>query len=202
MRLYNMVDASVPGAPLPKGTDILCAYIGDAHEPGAPDTPYIWTPGDCNRYVHPHGDLYRGPHIRIMPIYTKSYADDPISDGINALEAMSAYGWTMGKGRILWWDAELLIDEEYCNALALHCMRDGVRLGKYGSASTIEHDPPVPGGTWFAKWQKHRPPAIPRDYGDAWQWASPLQTGGSWDLTIATRFVYEHAGRGPRRITG
>lgn len=199
MQYYNGADASTPGAPLPKGTSILFVYIGEKNKAGAPDTPHIWTGAECNLYLDADSDLYGGPHLRICPVYTKDFADDPGLDAQNAIEAMQDLGWTMHIGRLLFWDSELLIDATYTDRLALECMTMGVRLGKYGSLSTINHDPPVPGGTWFAEWQNTKPASIPPGVGDAWQWASPTQVGGSWDRTIAKPFVYANCGRGIRR---
>lgn len=200
MTLYNGVDASTPGAPLPKGTTLLFGYIGAKDLSGQPDTPHIWTLTDWNRYLSPEGDLYAGPNVRPVPIYVHDYPGDPIADADNACDAMADLGWAMDLGRLLYWDAELLIDAQYTDALTVQCMKRGARLGKYGSLSTIEHDPPVPGGTWFAAYQDQKPDAVPANLGVAWQWASPTQVGGAWDLTIATSFVYANAGRGIRRI--
>ena len=197
--LYNGADASTPGAPLPRGTTILFAYIGEASKPGAPDTPHIWTPDDINRYMSPDGDLYGGPYLRVVPIYTKSYADNPVTDAINACDAMSEYGWWMAGGRLLFWDAEALVDPAYTIDLADACYERGVRLGKYGQLSAINHNPPVPGGTWFAEWGNVKPSAIPQQLGVAWQWASPAQVHGAWDRSVCDPFVYHNAGRGPRR---
>jgi hypothetical protein len=199
MHYHNGVDASTPGARIPKGVTLLSAYIGEAGKPGAPDTPYIWTAGDFNLYLSPDSDLYAGPALRVLPIYTKSYPDDPYTDAQNACDAMRELGWDMSEGRILWWDAEALIDEAYCDHLAHACAAHGARLGKYGQLSTINEDPPVPGGTWFAAWQDTKPTHIPAGVGVMWQWASTVQVGGAWNLSIARDFVYRNAGRGPRR---
>lgn len=200
MNYYNAVDASHPGAHLPKGTSILFGYIGAMDLSGKPDTPHVWTLTDWNRYLSPHGDLYAGPHVRPVPVYTHDYPGDPARDAQNAVDAMADLGWYDNVGRLLFWDAEALIDPWYTDALAVECMRRGVRLGKYGELSTIESDPPVPGGTWFAKWQDTKPTAIPASLGVAWQWASPTQAGGDWDLSICSPFVYANAGRGVRHI--
>lgn len=200
MNYVNGVDASTPGAPLPKGTGILFGYIGAKDLSGQPDTPYIWTLADWNMYLSPTGDLYRGSQVRPVPIYVHDYPGDPVADAQNAVDAMADLGWAMGIGRLLFWDAETLIDPQYTDALAVECMRFGVRLGKYGSLSTIESDPPVPGGTWFAEYQDTKPVAIPANLGVAWQWASPTQVGGAWDLSICNPWVYANAGRGIRQL--
>lgn len=200
MSYINGVDASHPGAPLPKGVGILFGYIGAKDLSGQPDTPYVWTLADWNRYLSPVGDLYAGPQVRPVPIYVHDYPGDPVADAQNATDAMADLGWDMDAGRLLYWDAELLIDASYTDALALECMKRGVRLGKYGSLDFIELDPPVPGGTWFAKYQDTKPDAIPANLGVAWQWASPAQVGGAWDLSICTSFVYANAGRGIRQV--
>lgn len=200
MTYLNGVDASQPGARLPKGVSILFAYIGAKDLSGQPDTPHIWTVDDCNRYLSPSGDLYGGPQLRIVPIYVHDYPGDPVADAQNACDAMQDMGWAMDRGRLLYWDAETLVDPQYTDALAVQCMKRGVRMGKYGSLDTIEQDPPVPGGTWFAKYQDQKPLVIPANLGVAWQWASPTQVGGDWDLSICQSFVYANAGRGIRRL--
>lgn len=200
MTLYNGVDASTPGAPLPKGTSLLFGYVGAKDLTGRPDTPHIWTLDDWNQYLSPTGTHFAGPWVRAVPIYVHDYPGDPKADANNACDAMADLGWAMNKGRLLYWDAETLIDPWYTEALAIECLNRGVRLGKYGSISTIELDPPVPGGTWFAEYQTTRPTAIPANLGVAWQWASPAQVGGAWDRTVATSWVYANAGRGPRRV--
>lgn len=200
MDYYNGVDNSTPGERIPKGTSILFVYIGAKDLSGQPDTPYIWTLADCNRYLNPRGDLYAGPSLRVVPIYVHDYPGDPVADAQNACDAMADMGWDMDAGRLLYWDAELLVDPAYTDALSMQAMRNGVRLGKYGSLSTINHNPPVPGGTWFAEYVDQKPTVIPPGDGVAWQWASPAQVGGSWDLSICQPFVYANAGRGVRLL--
>lgn len=200
MELFNGVDSDTPGAPLPKGTSLLFGYVGSTDLAGKPDTPHIWSVEDWNTYMSPDGAHYGGPNLRCIPVYTHDYPGDPIADARNAVDACADLGWAMGEGRLIFWDAELLVDADYCDHLSLEISRQGMRMGKYGSLSTIERDPPVPGGTWFAKWQTEKPVTIPSDLGVAWQWASPVQVPGNWDRTIANRFVYANAGREIRRV--
>lgn len=200
MSLYNGVDISTPGAPLPKGTHLLFGYVGARDLSGRPDTPHIWTLDDWNQYVHPDSPLYGGPRLRVVPVYTHDYAGDPVVDAKNAVDACADLGWALHAGRIIYWDAELLVDESYCDRLSLEISHQGMRMGKYGSLDTIKRNPPVPGGTWFAKWQTEKPPSLPSDLGVAWQWSSPAQNGTPWDMTIADHFVYANAGREIRRI--
>lgn len=202
MNLYNGVDASTPGAPLPKGTHLLFGYVGALDLSGKPDTPHIWTLNDWNQYMHPDGPLYGGPRLRVVPVYTHDYAGDPWQDAANAVEACADLGWDLHKGRLIYWDAELLVDAEYCDKLSHAISTHGMRMGKYGSLSTIERNPPVPGGTWFAEWQDKKPATINPQNGVAWQWSSPEENHTPWDMTVAERFVYDNAGREIRRIDG
>jgi hypothetical protein len=200
MTLYNGVDSDTPGSRLPKGTHLLFGYVGATDLSGRPDTPHIWSLDDWNMYMHPDSSLYGGPRLRAIPVYTHDYAGDPVVDAKNATDACRDLGWDMYVGRLLYWDAELLVDEQYTDRLSLEVHNLGMRLGKYGSLSTINRNPPVPGGTWFAQWQDNKPTSIAPQNGVAWQWASPEQVQGAWDLTIADPFVYANAGRNIRRV--
>lgn len=202
MNLYNGVDASTPGAPLPRGTHLLFGYVGSLELAGKPDTPHIWTVEDWNQYMDPASHLYGGPALRAIPVYTHDYAGDPYEDARNAVNACKALGWDMHIGRLIYWDAELLVDDQYCDQLSLNISSLGMRMGKYGSLSTINRNPPTPGGTWFAHYVDQRPASIPSDNGVAWQWSSPAQNNTPWDMTIADHFVYANAGRGPRHPAG
>src|SRR5579862_8220270 len=200
MQLYNGVDSATPGSPLPKGTTLLFGYVGAPDLSGKPDTPHVWTLADWNQYMSPDGDHYGGPNLRVIPVYTHDYPGNPNEDARNAVDACADLGWDLHVGRLIYWDAELLVDEKYTDELA-QCIHDrGMRMGKYGSLSTIESDPPVPGGTWFAAWRSEKPTTVPIDKGVAWQWSSPEQNHTPWDMTVARAFVYDNAGRSIRHI--
>lgn len=201
MYLYNGVDTVNPTKPLPKGTNLLFGYVGSVDLSGKPDTPHIWTLDDWNRYMSPDGEHYGGPNLRAVPVYVHDYPGDPVADAQNAVDACADLGWRLDAGRLIYWDAELLVDARYCDALSWEISKRGMRMGKYGSVSAIENDPPTPGGTWFAQWQDNKPTAIPSSLGVAWQWASPAQVPGPWDHTVASHFVYANAGREIRHIT-
>ena len=197
--LYNAVDAAFPGHALPPLTDILMGYVGAKDLPGPPDTPHIWTKDEWNLYLDPASALYGGPQLRPLPIYTHDFAGDPAQDAENAVDAAVDLGWANTLGRLMLWDAEMLVDKLYTARLNVEVRVRGFRLTKYGSLTTIEQDPPTDGGTIFAAWQKTKPQAIPPGLGVGWQWASPDQVGGFWDLSICSPFVYHNCGFGLRK---
>jgi hypothetical protein len=198
--LHNGADSATPGARLPAGTTILYVYVaaGDLPDPG--DARHVWTRPEINQYLNPDSPLYGGPSLRVVPMYVHDFAGNASLDAQNMCDAVSDLGWSNTEGRIIEIDLETLEDPAYVGGLIAPVARLGFRLGKYGSLSTINANPPCPGGTRFAAWQKRKPSSIPAGIGDAWQWATPGQVGGDWDLTVATQFVYDHAGRGLRRI--
>ena len=196
---HNGADAKDPGHPLPPGTDLLYVYVAALDMPAVGDPARVWTLDEINQYLDPDSPLYGGPDLRVVPMVVHSYPDDPVAAARNAVDAVRDLGWGPFIGRIIEGDLETLDDPPYVDALAVNVANGGFRLGKYGSLSTVNLNPPVPGGTRFAAWQGTKPAGIPAGLGDAWQWASPAQVGGNWDLTIATEFVYANAGRGPRK---
>ena len=196
---YNGADAKDPGHPLPRETDILYVYVAALDLPDPGDPARVWTIDNCNLYLDPDSPLYGGPQLRVVPMYVHDFAGDPVGDARNLLDACFDFGWAEGIGRICEVDLETLNDPAYVDALAVQVGRGGMRLGKYGSLSTVNANPPVPGGTRFAAWQDRKPIGIPAGLGDGWQWASPAQVGGNWDLSICTEFVYRNAGQGPRK---
>src|SRR5215469_6288160 len=148
--LYPGADSAAPGEPLPEGTKILAAYVGAPDLPGQPDARHVWTLPEWDLYFNPGSHLYGGPELRALPVYLHDYPGDPVADAANAADAMADLGWAMDRGRLIAWDAEMLVDPGYAQALADELDKRGARLMKYGPGSTVFRNPAAPGGTWLA----------------------------------------------------
>ena len=193
--LYKGVDSARAGNPLPPYTKILAAYIGASDMPGRPDARHVWTMDEWNMYLNPDSVYYGGAELRALPIYVHDYPGDPLADAKNAADAAIDLGWSDAVGRLLFWDAETLVDPAYCSALNLELRLLGFRLGKYGSQGTINQNPPVAGGTWIATDSRIAPSQLPPGcVGDQWLF------GGPWDFSVFGEFVYANCGRGPRHV--
>jgi hypothetical protein len=190
--LHPGVDAAYPGAPLPLGTQVLAAYIG---EPGAggPDTPHIWTADEWNSYYE------RDPKLKFLPIYTHDYADgNPGADARNAVDAARALGWAPdmpgAQRRIILIDCETFVDPGYFSEVQAGVNAGGFRPALYGSASFVVQNP-CPTGYVPADWNyAHQPTALPRGWlGIQWR------AGTQWDLDVYGEEAYAACGVGPRR---
>lgn len=198
--LHNGADASHPGAVLPAGTTLLAAYVGAPELQGQPDTPHLWTEAEWNWYLDPNSErpnLYGGPDLRALPIYTHDYPGNPAVDARNAIDAMTDLGWHQHWFRLLAWDSEALVDPAYERALAAALWNaEGWGLLPYGIFRTItqvpapEHSP----GIWAAALTPKRPYNLPPGIaGQQWQF------GPDWDLDVFDPAVYNACGIGPRR---
>ncbi len=186
MTLYHGADGAYPGAPLPAGTSILAAYVGEQQDPGPPDTPHIWTTGEWNSY------LEADPHLRVLPIYTHSYPGDPVADADNAADAVLELGWKPGIGRLIAIDLETLVDPPYVSALGARLEARGFHGMPYGSAYYVMQNPPL-AGRWVAQLTSYRPAAIPPGaVGVQWRF------GQHWDSNVFSEFVYANCGVGLR----
>lgn len=193
-------DASRPGNQLPPGTMILGGYVGAPELLGQPDTPYLWTGQNWNWYLDPESDrpdLYGGPQLRSLPIYTHDYGGNPDLDARNAVDAMTDLGWHPSWLRVLGWDSEFLIDKAYEDGLAAAVWKlAGWSLMPYGVDRTItqvpapDHSP----GLWTAIVPTPKPRWLPP--GTA---GRQYLFGDQWDSDVFTVEVYNQCGRGPRR---
>lgn len=190
MTLYNGADGAFPGAPLPAGTSILAAYVGEPEDPGVPDTPHIWSGAEWNGYIEAQPDL------RTLPIYTHNWPGDPVACAENAVNAVLELGWRPHIGRIIVVDLEILVDVPYVQALDHEIGIRGFRLMKYGSYSFVVQNGPVAGGTWAAALTRRPPSILPPDVNGI-QW----QFGTAWDRDVFGPFAYDNCGQGPRRVT-
>lgn len=194
------VDASYPGNKLPQGTEIVAGYVGAPDLLGTPDTPHLWTLEEWNWYLDPKSDrpdLYGGPGLRALPIYTHDYPGDPVADANNAIDAMTDLGWRQHWTRLVAWDSEALVDAVYEGRLARQLqVAAGWNMLPYGIARTITMVPVPKGspGVWAAALQPQQPRGLP----DGWagqQW----RFGEDWDYDVFTPAVYNQCGLGPRR---
>lgn len=193
-------DAAYPGNVLPAGTVIVAGYVGAADLLGQPDTPHLWTVQEWNWYLDPKSerpDLYGGPGLRALPIYTHDFPGDPVADADNAIDAMTDLGWHQDWMRLLAWDSEALIDAPYERALALRLRSAaGWNLLPYGTARTITQVTPPAGspGLWPALLQPQRPRGLPEGWaGQQWKFTD------TWDYDVFTPAVYNQCGLGPRK---
>lgn len=192
--LYNGADTAKPGSPLPKGTKILCAYVGAKDLPGQPDARHVWTLDEWNLYLDPNSHLFGGPELRSLPIFVHDYPGDPAQLAINAVDACIDLGWSANEGRFVCIDLETLVDPQYVSSLNIEVRALGFRLMKYGSAHFINQNPPVDGGTWMALLANRRPAMLPPGtVGQQWHF------GTEWDQSVFSEFVYANCGRGIRR---
>jgi hypothetical protein len=192
--LYPGADGIRPGLPLPAGTKILAAYIGAKDLPDPPDAFHVWTVDECNLYLDPASKLYGGPELRILPIFVHDFTADPVRVAANMADAATDMGWSASLRRIIMLDLETLIAPEWVAAVKTDLAARGFRLGKYGSSGYVNHNPPVPGGTWMALLTGRRPTVLPPGtVGQQWAF------GANWDLDMFSQVVYDGCGQGPRK---
>lgn len=191
--LYRGADASIPGNPLPKSTQILAAYVGATDLPGQPDTPHIWSIDEWNLYLNPDSSLYGGPDLRCLPIFVHDFTGDAVTIAQNAIDAVTDLGWKSHLGRIIAFDTETMINRSFVHAVDLEVQRAGFRLMDYGSLDFVVHNMPCSGGLWGALLTATQPSILPPDCnGQQWRF------GTEWDSDIFDEFVYENCGRGMR----
>lgn len=195
MTLYKGADSASPGTLLPKGTQILAAYVGAKDLQGQPDARHIWTLDEWNLYLNPASDLYGGPELRTLPIFVHDYPGDPAILAENAVDACVDLGWARHLNRLIVIDLETLVDPQYVSSLNIEVRARGFRLMKYGSAGYVNQNPPVDGGTWMALLTPSQPTVLPSGtVGQQWRF------GPTWDNDIFSEFVYANCGRGVRKV--
>ena len=191
MTLYPGADASHPGAPLPAGTKILAAYVGQPGQ-GAPDTPHVWAPAEWNEYVD------RDRTLRLLPIYVHNYPDaNPAEDAANAVAAVKALGWIPylhgGARQVIAIDLEVLVAYNWVAELEQAIDDLGFRAIPYGSRSYVVQNPSC-FGYWVAQLTSRQPTVLPQGArGIQWHW------GTSWDLDLFDQGVYDACSTGLRR---
>lgn len=189
--LHNGVDASRPGGPLPTGTEILAAYVGEPFEPGPPDTPHIWTAAEWNEYLTVDKDL------RVLPIYTHNFPGNATEDAKNAVDAVRALGWlpnlTGTSRRIIALDLELFEDPSYVSALGAGIEALGFDWMPYNTNSTAFANPEGPVGHWVADLVMRAPKSLgPGVAGVQYKF------GTQWDYNVFSDRVYLGCGIGLR----
>lgn len=189
--LYPGADAAYPGAPLPAGTRILAAYVGQPGV-GRPDTPHVWAPHEWNEYAD------RDPELRLLPIYVHNYPDStPAQDADNAVRAVEALGWTPGvpgAGRqVIALDLEVLVSYNWVADVEQEIDARGFRALPYGSRSYVVQNPSC-FGYWVAQLTPRAPTLLPQGArGFQWHW------GTSWDLDLFDQGVYDACVVGHRK---
>jgi hypothetical protein len=189
--LYNGVDSAYPGAPLPAGTQILCAYVGGKFLPGAPDTPHIWTTDEWNGYYEDHSK------IRMLPIYVHNYPGDPVECADNAVNAVTALGWAANmpgdERRIIVLDMEIFVAPAYVHGFIDRASQRGFATMVYGSWDFVVRNPPGI-GYWMSHLLPHAPSILPPNaQGVQWRY------GAQWDYNVFSSRVWNGCGQGPRK---
>jgi hypothetical protein len=191
MTLHNGVDAAFPGGQLPAGTSILAAYVGGEFQPGAPDTPHIWTASEWNHYL----DV--DPNLRLLPIYTHNFPGDPVADANNAVDAVRALGWAPNMPgdlrRIIAVDLEVFVDPPYVSALGTEIGNRGFAMMPYGSNGEVKGNPPGI-GYWVADLVM----TAQKTLGTGVQGVQ-YRFGQQWDYNVFSQRVYDGCGVGRRR---
>lgn len=189
MTLHNGCDAAFPGAALPAGTGILCAYVGGQFQPGAPDTPHIWTGAEWNEYIE------KQPALRLLPIYVHDYPGPPEIDADNAVDAVRALGWALMPGalrRVIAFDTEMLQDPSYVQAVENRMNARGFSCMPYGSNNYVKSNP-ASFGYWVADYVAHAPKTLGIGV-QGCQW----HAGTLWDYSVFSDAVYQACAAGLR----
>ena len=164
MTYLHMADAAFPQN-IPPGFPIAAGYFG------GPNAYNVWSPEDWDRFPG-----------RKLPIWVAGY--DGAGEGKAAVEALRALG--VPAGCIVVVDMETRVDRTYVDAFGAELQGAGYFVWVYGSASTVDRNPPL-NGYWIADYSVNPVPIIQQVGVRAVQWAADLAPG--YDASLVKQWT-------------
>jgi len=183
-----MYDASKPPSIVYPGSIAVGGYLGG-------NTPHAWTVQEWN-------NASGNGRLRMLPIWVGYLESDPIGHAKQAAATAINLGWKAfaHNRRYIGLDKETQTDVVWQSAFAAQLSLEGFSCIDYRSLSAIVSDPtPSNADNWVADWD------VPPNFNEAprieaIQFAANISFASTEvDLSVISKRMFEHLGRGPRK---